>query len=61
MGNGPFNDYVPYTSKTETLLAELAQLNPGVLTVMHGSSSAGDGAKCLDDLAAVIREVVGRV
>ncbi len=60
MEKGAFNDYIPYTSKTERLLGELAGLKPGTLAVMHGSSYAGDCAKSLNDLAAVIKEVVGR-
>ena len=61
MEKGPFNDYIPYTSKTERLLAGLAGLKPETLAVMHGSSFTGDCAKSLGDLAAVIREIVGGI
>ncbi len=60
MEKGSFNDYIPYTSKTERFLSELAELDPGTLAVMHGSSFVGDCAKSLGDLAEVIRKVVGR-
>jgi flavorubredoxin len=56
---GSFNDYIPYTSKTERLLSELADLKPETLAVMHGSSYSGDCARSLRDLGTVIREVVG--
>ncbi len=57
---GSFNDYIPYTSKTEELLNGLAELKPRTLAVMHGSSYTGDCGRSLRDLAMVIRDVVGR-
>ncbi len=59
MEKSPMSDYIPYTSKTENLLGGLADLHPGTLAVMHGSSYSGDCAKSLRDLGTVIREVVG--
>lgn len=56
---GPLMDYQPFTSRTESLLAGLAALQPGTLATMHGSTFVGDGARALRDLGQVMREVLG--
>jgi flavorubredoxin len=56
---GPLMDYLPYTPKTERLLAELAALEPKTLATMHGSTFVGDGAQALRDLGPVMRDVMG--
>jgi hypothetical protein len=50
---------VPYTHRTGQILEGLAQLQPTTLATMHGSSYAGDGAKALRELSAVMQEVLG--
>jgi flavorubredoxin len=40
---GPFADYQPYTRRTGAILDSLANLAPGTLATMHGSSFSGDG------------------
>jgi len=56
---GPFANYVPYTHHTGRILHDLAALQPKSLAIMHGSSFHGDGAQALDDLATVMKEVLG--
>ncbi len=56
---GPLMDYLPYTPKTERLLAELAALEPKTLAAMHGSTFVGDGARALRELGPVMRDVLG--
>ena len=53
-------DYMPWTPKTEARLQELSALRPKVCATMHGSAFEGDGARALLDLAAVMKEVLGR-
>ena len=55
----PFADAYPYTSRTAETLGRLAALRPRTLAVMHGSSFVGDCAGALNDLADVMREVLG--
>jgi flavorubredoxin len=55
----PLMAYMPYTTYTKRLLAELADLKPKTLAVMHGSSFAGDCQHALHDLVVVMREVYG--
>ncbi|HBO70393.1 MAG TPA: MBL fold metallo-hydrolase [Deltaproteobacteria bacterium] len=52
------NSY-PYTGNTERRMAELADLQPRTLAIMHGSSFRGDGGNALRGLASVMREVLG--
>lgn len=54
---GPLMDYVPYTRQTGRLLNELADLGPGKLAIMHGSSFSGDGAAMLRNLGPIMKEV----
>ena len=56
---GPFANYVPYTHHTGRVLNELAEREPRMLAVMHGSSYSGDCAKALRELAVVMKEVLG--
>ncbi len=56
---GPFAGYVPYTHHTGNVLKGLAAYQPRTLAVMHGSSYSGDGAQALEDLAVVMRDVLG--
>lgn len=59
MQASPLANYVPYTSNTGTILNQLADLNPGTLAIMHGSSYAGDGAAALRGLIGTMSEVLG--
>jgi flavorubredoxin len=52
-------DCMPYTPNTRRLLHELATLKPRTLAIMHGSTFAGDGERALNDLAAVMKKVLG--
>jgi flavorubredoxin len=58
---GPFAGYLPYTSRTDAILQRLAGLQPKTLAIMHGSAFVGDGGRALRDMAAVMKEVLGRV
>jgi hypothetical protein len=57
---GPFANAYPYTPLTEPTLHSLAGLKPKRLALMHGSSFVGDGERALRDLAAVMRETLGK-
>lgn len=52
---GPLAGYMPYTSQTEGVLRQLAELKPETLAVMHGSSYQGAGDQLLLELAGVIK------
>jgi hypothetical protein len=41
------------------VLKGLAAYQPRTLAIMHGSSYSGDGAQALEDLAVVMRDVLG--
>jgi len=56
---GPFRDFMAYNATTDATLSRLAELNPTVLAVMHGSSLAGNGAAALQDLRQSLRAVLG--
>ena len=56
---GPFANAYPYTSQTDATLQRLAQLKPETIALMHGSSFVGDGEQALQDLAMVMKEVLG--
>jgi flavorubredoxin len=56
---GPFAGYVPYTHQTGRILQDLSRLQPKTLATMHGSSFAGDCGQALDDLALVMKEILG--
>ena len=60
MQAGPLANYMPYTPRTEGILRRLADLSPQTLAIMHGSSFTGDGARALQGLAVVMREMLGR-
>ncbi len=53
------NSY-PLTVRTEQLMRTLGGLSPRTLAIMHGSSFRGDGEKALLDLAAVMKEILGK-
>ncbi|HEU4683543.1 MAG TPA: MBL fold metallo-hydrolase [Nitrospira sp.] len=56
---GPFANYIPYTTMTDPTLRRLADLRPKILATMHGSVYVGDGAAALRGLAAIFHEVLG--
>lgn len=51
---------MPYTPYTNSTLQRLAALKPATLAVMHGSSFRGDGGQAVLDLAAIIKETLGK-
>jgi flavorubredoxin len=55
---GPFADYMPYSSKTEQILHGLAELEPTTFAVMHGSSFTGNGRQALRDLNEIMRRLL---
>jgi hypothetical protein len=59
MQAGPLMDYMPYTTYSDRLIAELAALQPVTLATMHGSSFRGDGAQALRDYGVAMREEMG--
>ncbi len=54
---GPLGHYIPYTTKTELYLNQLAALEPHILATQHGSSFVGDCAQALLELGKVIKDV----
>ena len=56
---GPLAGYFPYTKNTDPQLKRLADLNPNVIAVMHGSVYRGDGGRVLNEYAAMIGELLG--
>ena len=56
---GPFANYMPYTKNTDGIMQKLAALNPRTIVPMHGSAYMGDGHRAVQDLAGVMREVLG--
>jgi hypothetical protein len=54
---GPTGDSLPYTSETDTILGQLADLEPRALATHHGSTYVGDGKRALLDLIHVLRDV----
>jgi flavorubredoxin len=54
----PFADFLPYRPATERILQNLAELNPQVLAIMHGSAFEGNGRQALLDLGQVLKEVL---
>ena len=56
---GILANYLPYTPLTGRLLNGLADLHPKTLAAMHGSTFVGDGARALQDLHTLFREVFG--
>lgn len=57
---GPLAGYMPYTRQTPGVLHALADLQPRMLAVMHGSSFHGAGDRLLRDLSEVLREAFDR-
>lgn len=56
---GPFANYIPYTHHTGRVLQTLSELQPRTLAVMHGTCYSGDGSRALNELAIVMRDVLG--
>lgn len=55
---GPFANYLPFTSKTEQILERLADLNPKTIAAMHGSTYMGDGKSAIHDLVQAMKDVL---
>jgi flavorubredoxin len=55
---GPLANYIPYTPHTAPTLHRLAALKPRTVAAMHGSTFVGDGARAIDDLAQVMKDVL---
>ena len=55
---GPLANYLPYTPHTEPTLQRLAALKPRTLAAMHGSTFVGDGARAINDLTQVLKDVL---
>jgi len=55
----PMANYMPYTRQTDAILQNLAALKPQTIATMHGSTFAGNGEQAIQDLAIVLREVLG--
>lgn len=54
---GPFADYQPYTRRTGAILESLANLEPGTLAAMHGSSFTGDGRSEILKLKEMMQDI----
>lgn len=57
--SGPFASYLPYTPHTAAILKRLAELKPKTLAPMHGSSFSGNGGQAIEDMALVLKELLG--
>jgi flavorubredoxin len=55
---GPFHDSMPYHSKTDKILSELADLRPNTLAVMHGSSFKGDCSMALNEFGRSLKKIL---
>lgn len=56
--HSPAGSGFPYTTHTDATLQRLADLQPQVLAVMHGSSFRGDGGAAIRTLASTLRELL---
>lgn len=56
----PLLDYLPWTTRTERQLRELAALKPRLCATMHGAAFRGDGAQALLDLGRAMRGILER-
>jgi len=56
--SGPLANYMPYTSRTEAQIKELAGLKPRACAPMHGSTFVGNGERALLDMAVVMKELL---
>jgi flavorubredoxin len=56
---GPFRDSMAWNSRTDGILCTLADLQPRVLAVMHGSSYAGQCAEAIHALRRSLRDILG--
>jgi flavorubredoxin len=57
MQASPLTYYMPYTPRTEQMLAELAGLEPETVATMHGSAYAGDGRQALLEFGRIMKEL----
>ena len=57
---GPLAKDMAYTAYTDATLRRLAELNPQTLALMHGSTFKGNGRQQIHDLAAVLKELIGK-
>ncbi len=57
---GPLAYYMPYTTYTEKTLQELADLSPKACATMHGSTFLGDGRRAIMDMAAMMKQTIGK-
>lgn len=57
--NSPLANYIPYTPNTDGTIKRLASLQPKTLAPMHGSAYSGNCSGALDDLAVVLKDVLG--
>ena len=55
----PLANYMPYTKHTDGILRKLADLKPRTIAAMHGSTYIGSGERAINDLAGVMKEVLG--
>lgn len=55
---GPFANYLPYTTRTEEILGRLANLKPKTIAPMHGSTFVGNGESAILDLAQAMKDVL---
>ena len=55
---GPFANYLPFTSKTEQMLNRLANLKPKTIAPMHGSTYVGNGESAIYDLSQAMKDVL---
>jgi len=58
--SGPMANDMPYTVYTDATLRRLAELEPQTLGLMHGSSFKGNGREQILDLAAVLKDLIGK-
>ena len=54
----PLANYMQYSPLTEKNFQKLTALEPVTIAAMHGSTFAGDGARALEDMHTVMREVL---
>ena len=57
---GPMAHDMPYTAYTDATLHRLAELNPQTLAIMHGSTYKGNGRQQIHELAAVLKDFIGK-
>ena len=58
--SGPMAHDMPYTAYTEATLRRVAELNPQTLAIMHGSTYKGNARQQIHELAAVLKDFIGK-